>query len=496
MVLIKIDRNNEIPVFKQITHQIIDLIENDALKAGDNLPATRILADRLGTDRSTVYRAYLELAALGYIESRPGSYTRVRKRAPVIKKGQVSPESVINWSERGNQESNEIFRYFQHFWPEKVPGIPENLINLSPLDLDERIFPAIEFRRCLNQVLVNVGPKLLKYGEYQGYLPLREDIARRMQVHGISISAEEILITNGAQQAIDLILSMLGKLAQCVALESPTYANVIPLMRFHRLKLMEIPMGNDGMDLNYLSQQIKKKPPLFVYTIPNFQNPTGITTTQTHREDLLSICEKHKIPLVEDGFEEEMKYFGKVVLPIKSMDRNQVVIYLGTFSKVLFPGIRIGWIAADRDCIRRLSAIKRFTDLTGSNLLQAALSAFLRNGYYDLHLKKMHRVFRKRMTVALKSLQEYMPHNVLWTKPDGGYTIWGTLENGYSNERDFKNVLFKNGVMVSPGLYYFFSSNNYNYFRISISSLNEQEISQGIFRLGQALREFNGQKKL
>ncbi len=495
MVLIKIDRQSNTPVFQQIIQQIIEFIENVSLKVGDNLPSTRILADRLGVDRTTVYRAYLELTALGYIESSPGSYTRVRKRPPVIRKNQVAAESILHWSDISNPESAELFRHFLHFWPENSPGIPGDLINLSPLDLDERIFPTTEFRRCLNQVLVNIGSKLLKYGEHQGYLPLREDIARRLQVHGISTSAGEILITNGAQHAIDLILSLLGKPGDRVAIESPTYANVIPLMRFHRLKLMEIPMGPDGMDLEYLTRQIRNKPLLFVYTIPNFQNPTGITTHQTHREELLSICEKHHIPLVEDGFEEEMKYYGKVVLPIKSMDKNHVVIYLGTFSKVLFPGVRIGWIAADQECIRRLSAIKRFTDLTGSGVLQAAVSAFLRNGYYDLHLKKMHRTFRKRMSVALKSLQEYMPHNVSWTRPDGGYTIWGTLKKEYSGEQNFKNILLKNGVLVSPGLYYFFSSNQNKYFRISISSLNEEEIRQGMFRLGKAIRELNGQKK-
>jgi DNA-binding transcriptional MocR family regulator len=178
------------------------------------------------------------------------------------------------------------------------------------------------------------------------------------------------------------------------------------------------------------------------------------------------------------------------------MDKKKVVIYLGTFSKVLFPGIRVGWIAADQDCIKRLMAIKRFVDLTSSTLVQAALSAFIRNGYYDLHLKRMHRMFRKRLTVALNALQENMPATVTWTRPDGGYTIWVSLKNSYQDERLFKTIMIKNGVLVSPGAYYFHLAKDRKYFRISISTLNEEEIKTGISRLGRALVELIGLRKL
>jgi DNA-binding transcriptional MocR family regulator len=198
---------------------------------------------------------------------------------------------------------------------------------------------------------------------------------------------------------------------------------------------------------------------------------------------------------VEDGFEEEMKYFGKVVLPIKSMDQKKVVLYLGTFSKVLFPGIRLGWIAAEKDCIDRLTGIKRFVDLSSNSVVQRALSAFIRNGYYEKHLKRIHRIYRRRMTAALEALNAFLPSEVSWTKPEGGYTIWVSLRKAYRNEDQFKTILLKHGVLVSPGLYYFFSSKIQKYFRISISSLNEDEITQGIKRLGMALAELNRQDK-
>jgi GntR family transcriptional regulator/MocR family aminotransferase len=489
MVLLKIQRDGELPIFQQIIQQVMDLIEDDALQEGESLPSSRKLAQSLGLDRTTVQRAYLELGALGYLESCPGSYTRVRRRAKVVTPQASQKKSKINWQEKAVPECEYLYHRFLEYCPESAENMPPDLINLSPLDLDHRIFPVTEFRRCLNQVLVNMGSKLLSYGEYQGFEPLRQDIAHRLQIHGISVTPDEILITNGAQQAIELILKLLGSRQSYIAIEEPTYANVIPLIHLQGLQISGIPMESYGMNLRVLEDIMNNQKPALVYTIPNFQNPTGITTSQAHREQLLTICEKHSVPLIEDGFEEEMKYFGKVVLPIKSMDKQKVVIYLSTFSKVLFPGIRMGWIAADKECIARLTAIKRFCDLSSSNVIQAALSAFIRNGYYDIHLRRMHRTFRKRMLIALEALEMFMPENVKWTKPDGGYTIWVSLSYSYGTENTFKKTLINNGVLVSPGIYYFYGSKEQKYFRISISSLNEKEIPEGIKRLGNALRQ-------
>lgn len=494
MLLISIKPKSTTPIFKQIISQISDMIEKEIIRPGERIPASREMAVDLGVNRSTVYRAYQELQALGYLESKPGSYMTVRKRKKTVVHLNDFHRGIIDWSKSSNRQSQELFSLFHYFKAEKNSS-EHNCINFSRLDMDHRLMPVTDFRRCLNEVLINEGQRIMEYGDYAGYYPLREYIAQRMQIHGISARPEQILITNGSQQALDLILKMLTIPGNKVALEAPTYAIAIPLFLFYRVEPIEIEMKNDGLSLVALEKTIQTDKPVFLYTIPNFQNPTGITTSQNHREKVLSICENYNLPLVEDGFEEEMKYFGKAVLPIKSMDKKKIVIYLGTFSKVLFPGIRVGWIAADSECIRRLMAIKRFVDLTSSTLIQAAISTFIRNGYYDLHLKRMHRMFRRRLTVALNALQENMPASVSWTKPDGGYTIWVSLKNSYQDEAQLKRVLIKNGVLVSPGAYYFYLSNPGKYFRISISSLNEQEIEKGISRLGRALTELINLRK-
>lgn len=242
------------------------------------------------------------------------------------------------------------------------------------------------------------------------------------------------------------------------------------------------------MDLSVLAEALQKEHPVLVYTMPSFQNPTGVNTSQAHRERLLSLCEMHRIPILEDAFDEEMKYFGKAVLPIKSMDQHHAVIYCGTLSKVLFPGVRIGWIAAERECVERLTAIRRFSELSSNMILQAAIHEFCQNGCYDRHISRMHRVYRTRMRTALETLRRLIaPEWAEWTEPSGGYLIWLKLRPVPSRSVDWQNLLAAHGVKVALGSSFFFSDTS-THLRLSISRLNEEEIVEGIWRLSMALR--------
>lgn len=491
-MILKIDRDSPKPLYRQIIDELKSLIDQGAIGINQSLPSTRKLAENLGVNRSTVIRAYEELQALGYLRSKPGSYNTVLRRRKEV---EYNPErqSLISWGQASTASSRELYKIFQRYSPESPihSKLDRKAINIAQLDLDSRLYPMDEFRRCVNQVLLNFGSEPLRYGSYKGYQPLRESIAQRLRLHSISVSAEEILITNGAQQAIDLIIRLLADSNKAVAIEVPTYANIIPILQFNGVKIRGIPMRKEGMDLNVLEKALDRDKVSFVYTIPNFQNPTGITTNHQHREKLLNICLKYKAPIVEDGFEEDMKYFGKVPLPIKSIDDQNIVIYLGTFSKALFPGLRIGWVTADKECINRLTSIKRFSDLTSGNLVQMAMHEFLKNGYYDLQLKRLHRIFRKRMQLALKTMENYFPSRVWWTRPPGGYTIWVKIPKKL-DETQLHEFMLKYGVIVSPGSYYFPQKKYSDYFRISIANLNEEEIQEGLIRLGKALYRLVG----
>ena len=493
-MFLKIDPRSPEPLYRQLIAGIKELIDQGILEVGDSIPPTRGLAKTLGVNRSTVARAYEELQALGYLVSRQGSYHRVQKRRKEVGYA-AGRTSAISWEQITTPDARAIHRIFLRYSPERPKGRPStgDLINISELDLDPRLYPMTEFRRCVQFVLQDSGANSLQYGDHAGFLPLRQRIAKRLRLHGISVSEREILITNGAQQAIDMVIRMMASKGKHVAIESPTYAAILPLLRFNGARILEVPMKTDGMDLAYLEKALAHEKVNFVYTIPNFQNPTGITTTHHHRERLLNLCLRHRIPIVEDGFEEDMKYFGKVPLPIKSIDENNIVIYLGTFSKALFPGLRIGWITADRDCISRLTAIKRFSDLGSSKLVQMVLDEFLKRGYYDRQLRRLHRAFRKRMIIALQTMEACFPPTVDWTRPSGGYTIWVKLQKRWDEEQ-LNTTLAEFGVIVSPGTYYFPDTKRSEYFRVSIAKRNEDEIKEGITRLGRALHDLEKRK--
>ena len=486
-VIIKINKQSKRPIFSQIMDQIIELVDSEALKPGARLPSTRSLANKLAVNRSTVYNAYQELWSLGYLESTPGSYSTVRKRARVVSKNNKPDKGLIEWHKRSTSGSEGFYEEYlkEQALFQKVGD--SEVINFIPLSPDSCLSPVDAFRKCMNYVLVHEGIDLLQYGSPLGYGPFREFIAERMRLHCISISMDEIMITTGAQNAIELLLKLLTEPGIGVAFEAPTYSRAIDIFRLSNVKMIEVPMKNDGMDLDMLEHLLGQESPAMIYTIPNFHNPTGITTEQRHREGLLRICELHGIPLVEDGFEEEMKYFGKAVLPIKSMDHRGVVIYIGTFSKILFPGLRIGWIAADKACIDRLVPIQRASILSGNLLDQAALDRFCRLGYYDLHIKRMHRVYRKRMQTALKVMKATFSHRQIeWTQPAGGYTIWVRLKGLKMSEDEIMGHIIDHGVMTLPGSSHFYRPSDGIYFRLSIAHLDEPDIKEGIRRLGRS----------
>jgi DNA-binding transcriptional MocR family regulator len=494
MILLSIDQTRGVPVYRQIVNGIVAHIEAGTLTVGERLPSTRRLCDRLGVNRTTVYRAYEELTALGYIESRPGSYTTVRQRTRIAPLEDTAKRPLISWNRVSVTRSRRLFEEYADHFPEYEKAGSPGVIDLSRLYIEERLFPLKDFRRCLNEVLSDGGQALFAYGNVAGHGPLRETVAHRLKSHGISVAPDNILITHGAQQALDLVLRLLLEPGARVVVESPTYSHIIPLLRYYGSTIVEVPMRVDGMDLCALERALRKEPPALVYTMPNFHNPTGITTPQAHRERLLALCERFRTPIIEDGFEEELKYFGKSVLPIKSMDRRQIVVYVGTFSKVLFPGLRIGWIAADRECIRRLCVLKRFIDISENIALQAAMVHFYREGFYDRHVRRVHTAYRQKMNAALKAMKRFFPAGVTWTTPEGGYTIWVTLRRPYRPPGRLDELMRKHRVLVSPGDHFFYGSSPTRHFRVSIAHSSEQEIKEGVIRLGRLLGELRGSR--
>ncbi len=488
-MMLMIDRKGPRPLYRQVIDKVRALIDAGTLQTGQALPSSRRLASQLGVDRTTVAQAYAELQALGYLRSRPGSYTIVQKRGGVGADTAFAGHE-IDWRGRARPEAERAYRAYQGP-PAEAParsGLGADAISLAQLDPDPRLFPLGPIRRTFSRALGGGAAELFEYGSHEGYAPLRDHLARRMRLHGVAATGDDILITNGAQQALDLLIRVLARPGSTVVVEAPTYALIIPLLRLSGAAVTAIPMRDDGLDLDRLEKILKKDAVAFVYTMPNFQNPTGITTGHEHRTRLLSLCRARHVPIVEDGFEEDMKYYGRVDLPIKSMDEGNVVIYVGTFSKALFPGLRVGWIAADRECIRRLTAVKRYADLTSNHLAQVFMHRFCEEGHYDKHLRRLHRAYRRRLDLTLKTMKAAFPGSVTWTEPPGGYTLWVRMPERLSRA-ELEAFLEPYGVIVSAGQNYFLGAAASEHFRICIARTDEEEIREGVSRLGRALRD-------
>ncbi len=491
MILLNLDRSSKIPLFKQVFSQLKEKIENEILKPGDLLPPTRTFSEQLGVNRTTIYKAYQELWALGYIESRSGSYSYVRQRRDLQSTSEETVHNSINWTLRVNPNAEKVYRMFgKANYPFSESKIDFDGIDFGRLNPDTRIFPVQEFRKSLSKVIEQKGDVVLDYGESKGYFPLRQYIAGRMRSHGISVDVDEILITNGAQNALELLVRLFARPGSRVFVESPTFGMIFPILTYYNCEIVPIPMLENGADLETIEKEFKKGLPIFFYTMPNFHNPTGITTNQEHREKLIALFEKYSIPIVEDAFEEEMKYFGKVSLPVKSMDINKIVIYVGSFSKILFPGIRLGWVAADIECINRLTTLKRFSDVSTALPEQAALADFCHKGFYELHIKKIHKIYRKRIILAVQTIEEKIKNkNVKLVAPNGGFTIWITLGNLKTSYEEINEIILSKKVRAALGKDFFPKAEKEKHLRLAIASLNEDEIVLGIERLAGAIEQ-------
>jgi DNA-binding transcriptional MocR family regulator len=494
VLLLKIDRASDVPAYQQICDRVVALADGGVLGPGERLPSTRKLAAAIGLHRSSVVRAYSELRALGYLESRGGSYTTIRRRQrpPTTHSGAAAPgqDSLIDWQAIA-RPSVRALRTNAAMETVRAKANRE-VIDFDRLCADPTLAPDDDLRRCIKSVLVRNGGAALDYADAAGWQPLREVIAARMCKHGAAVSPDEILVTAGAQQALDLVLRFLASAGDRIVVEAPTYGMAHSLLQLHELEPLEVPMREQGMDLDCLEHLLRGggRRPKLVFTMPNFHNPTGITTNQQHRERLLTLCEAHGVPLVEDGFEEEMKYYGQAVLPVKSMDSNGIVLYVGTFSKVVFPGLRVGWVAAPRRATELLADIKHASCIAGNTLAQAAAAQFCTSGEFEAYLRRIHRIYRRRMRALLQGLERHMPPGVKWTRPSGGYTAWVTVENSTMAEGEMLDKVMREGVKVGPGHRYFAGRPAKTHFRLSIACVTERQIEAGCRLLGRALSRF------
>jgi DNA-binding transcriptional MocR family regulator len=471
------DAGAALPVYRQIAAQIRRQIDEKQLVAGARLPAIRDLARRLEVHRDTVALAYEELASAGVVESTVGRGTFVRGNGGG--NGAAHPEPSLRFAPAA-ERLLELERARPRF------GTADDAISMHTLVPDPSLYPAESFRRVLNRVLSEGGAPLLLYGGPQGHPRMREVMAERLRAAGIEIPADGILLCHGASQGISLALRLFADTGDVVALEEPTYQNVLTAATGLGLRTAAVPMREDGADLAALERTLARPEVKAFYTIPTFHNPLGTTTRLAHRQQLLAIAARAGKPVIEDGYEADLRLSGRPVPALAALDSSGLVVHLASFSKSLFPGVRAGVIAARGRAVAGLLALKQASDLSDSMPLQAALAEFVAEGEYDRHLARLRRTLLGRRDALLAALGEQMPPGTRWNSPEGGYQVWVELPEAIDT-RDLLADAVGAGVLFAPGSQFHHDGRPSHCLRLSFAMEDEARLRQGVAALGRLI---------
>ena len=460
------------PVYRQIADQIRGAIEAHRLALGERLPTIRELAERLGVNRDTVALAYDELARDGLVEATVGRGTFVARGAGARTfEPQLSPPT-------------ERLLVLERTRPRF--GSADGAVPLHSVVPDPRLYPVEAFRKMLNSELQKGGAELLLYGEPQGLPRLRRAVAAHLRDVDLAVSPDELVLCHGASQGIALALRLFAEPGDVVALEEPTYNHVLAACSGLGLKTTAVPMCEDGLDLSVLERTLARPEVKLLYTIPSFHNPLGTTTSLAHRQALLAIAARCGKPVVEDAYEQDLRIDGRPVPPLAALDTTGGVVYLASFSKSLFPGVRVGAMAVRGRLVDALLALKQSSDLSDAMPLQAGLASFLESGAYAKHLTRLRRVLRGRRDALLESLVQHLPQGARFTRPEGGYQVWVELPDGIDTSELLPDAVAA-GVLFAPGAQFYHDRRSSHCLRLSFAMADEAELREGAAILGEVV---------
>jgi GntR family transcriptional regulator of abcA and norABC len=473
----KPNKSSPVPLHNQITDFIKEKISNGEWTIGYKLPPQRTLAKVLEVNRSTVVTAYDELIAEGLIEGKSGSGTKVVNNTWNLLATTPPPDwnSYVNF---GTHKPN-------------LPTIQEinqaeftpNIIRLGTGELSPNLIPRSSMKKIFHQLAnseISYG-----YEEPKGLLPLREQIANYLRTIGISASPSSILIVSGALQALQLISVGLLHKGSTVLTEKPSYLHSLNVFQSAGMRLVGIPLDREGIQSKLIQQYKKQQNAALLYTIPTFHNPTGTLMTMERRKQLLDICQHEQLPLIEDDVYRELWFDENPPKPIKSFDKHGLVLYLGSLSKSLSPGLRIGWIVGPEPVVEHLADIKMQTDYGSSSVSQWAAVEWFSSGLYYKHLNEVRKQLKIRRDFTLNTLNKCFSDIAVWEKPTGGFYIWLRLLPSLSMRKLFEIALTE-GILLNPGNVY--DNQAEQYLRISYSFASLPNIEDGLKRLSKFVK--------
>jgi 2-aminoadipate transaminase len=363
------------------------------------------------------------------------------------------------------------------------------------------VFPVDAFREAACQVLDSYGTQALQYGATEGYPPLRQWIVNYMASYGIKSKVENVMVTSGSQQALDLIGKVLINPGDLILTENPTYLGALQAWRAYQAEYTSVPVDADGLQIDYLEEALCGGPK-FMYILPNFQNPAGVTLSLERRHQLIEIADHYGVPIIEDDPYGELRYEGEHLPPLVVLDAEHLkgrpdysngqgfmrgnVIYISTFSKTLAPGLRLAWIVAPAQVIKRCVMAKQGMDLHTSSYVQMTAYEVLKNGFLQNHIRLIRKVYGERRNIMLESLERYFPPDAEWTHPKGGLFLWVTLPQEIDTLAMMPKAL-ENKVAYVPGTAFYPDESGLNTFRLNFSNASPENIRLGIRRLGEVI---------
>ncbi|WP_027307808.1 PLP-dependent aminotransferase family protein [Caloramator sp. ALD01] len=474
--------NDDKPYYLQVKDYLKEIILKGMIQADTRLPSTRELSKMLKVSRNTIIEAYNYLEDEGFIYQK-------KAKGYFVSKIQNTQKTVFNieWREKLTKlvtlaDKIDITK--------SEPKWEKGMISFKSISPDPNLFDVDELKRAfLNRISLEEG-KILNYGYARGYKPLIDEIKKYLKLKGINLKGKDVIITNGYTEALNLVLGAVCNDKDEILCENPTHNTAINAMRLKGLNLIPVDIEEWGLNLEILEDRIKNNNPKLLYLTPSYHNPTGVVFSPENRLKILEIAKKYKLPILEDGFNEELRYYSSHILPLAALDDGNSIIYISSFSKVLFPGLRIGWILADEVLIDYIESLKRSLNIHTSFLDQAILFEYLNGGNLEKYINKVKRIYRDKFEWALECVKKYIPHKRILG--EGGLHLF--LELNSASARDVLKECLRQGVIFTPGEVFYIDDKGENTLRLGISRVTNEEIERGFKIIGDVVKKLEGLK--
>jgi 2-aminoadipate transaminase len=358
---------------------------------------------------------------------------------------------------------------------------------------DTSTFPAESLSALLSRLAAADSARALQYAPTEGMTAVSEAIATVMAAEGTVVDPADVLVTTGGQQVIDLVCKTLVDPGDVIVAEAPTYPGAVPAFSSYQADVVQIAMDDDGMRVDELEETLDRleregRRPKFIYTIPNFQNPGGVTLSLPRRTRLVEVARRRELIVLEDNPYGLLRYEGDPLPTLRSLDGGDFVVYLGTFSKILSPGLRLGWTVAPAPVLEKMNLGKQASDLCSSSLSQLFVATYFAEGRWEAYIASLRDLYRRRRDTMLDALAEHLPREASWTRPRGGLFIWATLPD-YIDTTDLLARALSRNVAFVPGRAAYLDGRGGSSMRLNFSGVDEAAIREGVRRIGEVVRE-------